>query len=124
MTTARTLEFSNLLPIINVVSANGTNNTAGTIQVTTNEQGTSVLKGLIEPLPASALKGLIKIEPTQNNTYTPGFIKVEPTSDLSTGHSIIEQDQVSFYDMKYSGLRPYFSTNFTLKTRLKIPLLI
>ena len=58
----RTLDFGNLLPIINVVSSGATTtNGNGTIQVTTNDQGTSVLKGLIEPLPASALKGLIKI---------------------------------------------------------------
>ena len=58
----RTLDFGNLLPIINVVSSGATTtNCNGTIQVTTNDQGTSVLKGLIEPLPASALKGLIKI---------------------------------------------------------------
>ena len=57
------LEFGNLLPIINVVTsgANTTNCSNGTIQITTNDQGTSVLKGLVEPLPASALKGLIKI---------------------------------------------------------------
>merc|ERR1719510_2835142 len=70
----RTLDFGNLLPIINVVSSGATTtNSNGTIQVTTNDQGTSVLKGLIEPLPASALKGLIKIEPTQNTTYTPVY---------------------------------------------------
>lgn len=47
------------------------------IQVTTTDQGVSVLKGLIEPLPASALKGLIKIEPENSRCNMPGFIKVE-----------------------------------------------
>merc|ERR1712001_808825 len=106
MTTARTLEFSNLLPIINVVSANGTNNTAGTIQVTTNDQGVSALKGLIEPLPASALKGLIKIEPpntanptaaSTSNHQNYGFIKVEQPDAINShvdcieGHGSIDQ---------------------------------
>ena len=115
--TTRTLDLGNLLPIINVVSSNTTTatSTPGTIQVTTNDQGASVLRGLIEPLPASALKGLIKIEPsnaatTQNTTtYTPGFIKIEPTNDLTTGHqtigNIIDQDQISGLD----SINPVFS---------------
>ena len=115
--TTRTLDLGNLLPIINVVSSNTTTatSTPGTIQVTTNDQGASVLRGLIEPLPASALKGLIKIEPsnaatTQNTTtYTPGFIKIEPTNDLTTGHqtigNLIDQDQIGGLDT----INPVFS---------------
>ena len=41
------------------------------IHVSTTDHGISVLKGLIEPLPASALKGLIKIEPTTNTVSGP-----------------------------------------------------
>merc|ERR1711976_165881 len=58
-----------------------------TVQVTTTDQGVSVLKGLIEPLPASALRGLIKIEPsTTSTTYRciPSFIKVEPNQATET----------------------------------------
>ena len=58
-----------------------------TVQVTTTDQGVSVLKGLIEPLPASALRGLIKIEPsTTTTTYKciPSFIKVEPNQATET----------------------------------------
>ena len=35
-------------------------------------------------------------EPTQNSTYTPGFIKVEPTSDLPMGQiQIMDHDQLN-----------------------------
>ena len=35
-------------------------------------------------------------EPTQNTTYTPGFIKVEPTSDLPMGQiQIMDHDQLN-----------------------------
>jgi len=66
------------------------------IHVSTTDHGISVLKGLIEPLPVSALKGLIKIEPTNTasgptvnpvtatttssnhyGTFINGFIKIE-----------------------------------------------
>ena len=75
------------------------------IQITTNDQGVSVLKGLIEPLPASALKGLIKIEPGANaapvapvpNTYKciNSFIKVEQPDHLNP----VELEQVPMEQM-------------------------
>ena len=52
------------------------------IQVSTSDHGISVLKGLIEPLPASALKGLIKIEPT--TTPAPGPTTVNPVTATTT----------------------------------------
>ena len=78
------------------------------IQVSTTDQGVSVLKGLIEPLPASALKGLIKIEPPNTAAANPtaasasnhqnyGFIKVEQPDAMNShvdcieGHGSIDQ---------------------------------
>lgn len=100
--------FSNILPINN-------------IQVTTNDQGVSFLKGLIEPLPASALKGLIKIEPgsgTASNAPTVqvaasaavptykcinSFIKVEQPDHINLG------GQVEFEQMPMEPMNPVFS---------------
>jgi len=39
------------------------------------------LKSLVEPLPASALQGLIKIEPCINNGFNPNLIKQEETCE-------------------------------------------
>jgi len=79
------------------------------IQVTTTDHGVSVLKGLIEPLPASALKGLIKVEPvgTQPTTYKciPGFIKVEQLDNSTAGCS--DPDQPASCNMEQ--MNPVFS---------------
>eukprot|EP00096_Caligus_rogercresseyi_P010684 TRINITY_DN397_c1_g1_i7.p1 TRINITY_DN397_c1_g1~~TRINITY_DN397_c1_g1_i7.p1 ORF type:complete len:815 (-),score=233.63 TRINITY_DN397_c1_g1_i7:1221-3665(-) len=40
----------------------------------------SVLKGLMEPLPTSSLKGLIKVEPGSSPPFEQGFIKMENSS--------------------------------------------
>ena len=53
------------------------------IQVSTTDHGISVLKGLIEPLPASALKGLIKIEPTPTAPAPTTIIPVSPPTTSS-----------------------------------------
>jgi hypothetical protein len=87
-TVTRTVELGTLLPII----------TNGGLQSTDhhNNYGSSVLKGLIEPLPESALKGLIKIEST-NSSYThPGFIKVEQAPAVGDQGNSVDFDQVVF----------------------------
>ena len=76
-----------------------TSQSSPSFQVTTTDQGVSVLKGLIEPLPASALKGLIKIEPSPPGSSQfasnslPGFIKVEQQdlNNVDQDHSSNEQ---------------------------------
>ena len=75
-----------------------------TVQVTTTDQGVSVLKGLIEPLPASALRGLIKIEPTTTSTTTytciPSFIKVEQPDSIATATTSIVETEPQFEQVK------------------------
>merc|ERR1719273_71760 len=93
----------NILHITTPASTSACNNQ---IQVSTTDQGVSVLKGLIEPLPASALKGLIKIEPpntanptaaSTSNHQNYGFIKVEQPDAINShvdcieGHGSIDQ---------------------------------
>merc|ERR1719210_294864 len=75
------------------------------VQVTTTDQGVSVLKGLIEPLPASALRGLIKIEPTSTaTTYKciPSFIKVEQPDNIAAT-AIVETEP------QFEQVKPVFS---------------
>merc|ERR1719273_646406 len=94
----------NILHITTPVSSTSACNNQ--IQVSTTDQGVSVLKGLIEPLPASALKGLIKIEPpntanptaaSTSNHQNYGFIKVEQPDAINShvdcieGHGSIDQ---------------------------------
>merc|ERR1719270_2649397 len=89
-----------------------------TVQVTTTDQGVSVLKGLIEPLPASALRGLIKIEPTTSTTTTtykciPSFIKVEPqASETVTATTVATLETASIPDQQQQFIeqvKPVFS---------------
>ena len=56
------------------------------IHVSTTDHGISVLKGLIEPLPASALKGLIKIEPTNNASGPPTTVNPVTATTTSSNH--------------------------------------
>jgi len=78
-----------------------------TVQVTTTDQGVSVLKGLIEPLPASALRGLIKIEPTTTTTYKciPSFIKVEQPDNMTASATAVLETEPQFEQV----IKPVFS---------------
>jgi len=88
-----------------------------TVQVTTTDQGVSVLKGLIEPLPASALRGLIKIEPTTSTTTTtykciPSFIKVEPQASetvTATTVATLETASIQPEQQFIEQVKPVFS---------------
>jgi len=63
----------------NILHINTTSACNNQIQLSTTDQGISVLKGLIEPLPASALKGLIKIEPDNSNIATTRTVQMPIT---------------------------------------------
>merc|ERR1719361_177959 len=63
------------------------------IHVSTTDHGISVLKGLIEPLPASALKGLIKIEPSASNTVNTPTLNPAVTANSCNNYSFIKVEQ-------------------------------
>ena len=75
-TTVNSLNLSDLVRMNNLPPSNLVAPPAPETHVTLKPIPTPApLKNLVEPLPASALKGLIKIEP--ESTFNPGLVKVE-----------------------------------------------
>ena len=92
-----------------------------TVQVTTTDQGVSVLKGLIEPLPASALRGLIKIEPSTSSTSIttykciPSFIKVEPQQAETVTATTVATLETAIPDQQFiEQVKPVFSPSLSI----------